>query len=131
MTNLTEDQLEVLDRNCASYPFKLTPNCDISKPFVYYRKYGLFYVPMGYHSFVMASLMAFDHNVKNHYALLKLPEFMSYDGVQDIAHIFLEETEGVAYRSAISGSNIVCQHPSYLTAVEKRIFRYVDYSQEL
>lgn len=39
---------------------------DLTQPFVYYRKYGVFYVGAGQHHFALSLLLAWEFGVKNY-----------------------------------------------------------------
>lgn len=122
MTPLTQNQFwHSCDCNM-SHPVALA-KADLTKPFVYDRKYGLFYVPSGYHYLAMAQLLAFHHDLKRPYDVMKK---FNLRETSDCADYWLEHCEGVAFRSSVS-KRIKSGKPSSLNAIERRILGEVDY----
>ena len=93
---------------------------------MYHREYGVFYVPLGQHAFIMSLLLAFDNGLP-HYDKLTCPPFpLGYmgDSVMDLGDEFLLRTPGAAFRSGVTGSPIMAGKAKDLTTAEKRIFGY-------
>lgn len=93
---------------------------DINKPFVYYRKYGLFYVPSGYHIHAMALLLAFDHD------LMRIQDVrdklkLSHHTPSITSDYFLEHTKGTCYKSSLS-DKIYAWSSSHLNDIESDFF---------
>lgn len=91
---------------------------DLHKPFVYDRKFGVFYVPSGYHSMVMSLLLAWQHGFDSpvdvaHKLRLRLSG--------DTADHWLEHTHGAAFRSSV-GKTIQIASFRNLTVMERRYF---------
>lgn len=96
---------------------------DLSKPFVYCRQYGLFYVPMGHHQAAMSLLLAFAHGVRDG---IDVANLLGLDFPSETADLWLERTPGTAFKSAVSKS-VYAWRPDNLTVIEKRMFGPINY----
>lgn len=78
---------------------------DLSQPFVYYRKYGVFYVPPQKHPFALALLLAWEEGVNDYLNIdnnkLGIPEFRKID-VYSYSDYFLENYPGTCYMSSVN-----------------------------
>jgi len=94
-------------------------NADLSLPFVYDRKWGLFYVPMGYHQSVMATLLAFHSDCLNYQELSeKMQQKLSQS---ECADTWLETIPGAAFKSSV-GKTIQIGRFNNLSVLERRVF---------
>lgn len=75
---------------------------DLSKPFVYERKWGVFYVPMGCHLAAMSLLLAFQHGSTDGIAVAEKLGLRFSEGTADY---WLEHTAGAAFRSSVAKKN--------------------------
>lgn len=114
----TEDQwYRLCDANtCLPVPLK---DADLTKPFVYDRKWGVFYVPQGYHNIIMATLLAFHHDELNYFAVgTKLGINMSLSNAADL---WLKNTIGVAFKSSVRDYIYIGAFKN-LSVFERRVF---------
>lgn len=96
---------------------------NITKPFVYDRKFGLFYVPFGYHQSAMSLLLAWQLGLdKGVQVVTKLKIAFS----SETADYWLENTPGAAFKSSISYF-VQAARPNSLNAIERRIFGEICY----
>lgn len=93
-------------------------HADLTKPFVYERAYGVFYVPMGHHQRVMSLLLAFQHGMLS---TIDLAEKLGLEPHGETADRWLESTPGAAFRSSV-GKRIQVPTGKGLTAQERRLF---------
>lgn len=91
---------------------------DLSKPFIYERKWGVFYVPSGYHQAAMSLLLAFQHNLNSGVDVAKKLGLVHSEGTAD--H-WLEHTQGAAFRSSV-GKKINVATLKNLSVQERRYF---------
>ena len=96
---------------------------DLSKPFVFQRGYGVFYVPNGMHQVAMSLLLAFNHGLA---CGDDAAEKFGLEYSAGTADKWLEETPGAAFRSAVH-SKVRAARRGNLTAIEKRFFGEVQY----
>lgn len=96
----------------ASQPVPLT-EANVSRPFVYSREWGFFYVPMGYHQLAMATLLTFERG--------RLWVAQEAERPDALADNWLEKAPGAAFRSSVSKFVQVGQ-PRKLTPLERRLF---------
>ena len=89
---------------------------DLTKPFVYQRGYGVFYVSGGYHPSAMSLLLAFNHGYRNGVSYAN-DNNLEYS--QGAADQWLRETDGAAFLSSV-GDNI--QVGNNLNMTEQRYF---------
>jgi len=96
---------------------------DLTKPFVYTRKYGVFYVSSGYHQMAMSLLLAFDHGSLNP---IYAAEALGLSFPFKSADHWLRTTPGTAFRSSV-GKKGVHAHRGSLTAIERRLLGDICY----
>lgn len=96
MTPLTQEQFWASCDARMSDPVPLS-EADVSKPFVYDRTYGFFYVPMGYHQAAMSLLLAFHHG-KSHG--IDVAEHLGLRFSEGTADAWLETVPGACFRSS-------------------------------
>ena len=111
-----------MDSANMSYPVPLA-KADLSKPFVYDREFGVFYVPCGYHQSAMSLLLAFKHGCKDG---VDVAEKLNLEYSSGTADYWLENTQGAAFRSSV-GEKIQAGKKGNLTVIERRIFGDVQY----
>lgn len=90
---------------------------DLTKPFVYERKWGVFYVPMGMHLGAMSLLLAFQHGCDDGMAV---GEKLGLRWSEGTADYWLEHTVGAAFRSSV-GKKIQVANTKGLTVQERRM----------
>lgn len=95
---------------------------DLSKPFVYYRPWGLMYVPSGYHQGAMATLYSFQQGCLSYLDAGEALGIKSYRVCETLADRFLTDIDGTAFRSAV-GRGITAGRPSSLDARERLVFK--------
>lgn len=90
---------------------------DLTKPFVYERRWGVFYTPFGYHQSAMGLLLAWQHGCRK---VIPVTEKLgiAHDGAADY---WLQHTPGAAFRSAV-GKKIQVASLKGLTLLERRLF---------
>lgn len=93
-------------------------DADLTKPFVYERKWGVFYVPMGMHPHAMSLLLAFQHDLTSG---IKVGEKLGLSYSDETADYWLEHTAGSAFRSSV-GKKIQVANTKGLTVQERRLF---------
>lgn len=91
---------------------------DISRPFVYERHRGVFYVPGGLHLIAMSFLLALQHHCVDGVDVANQLK-LEYPGAT--ADHWLLHTEGAAFRSSV-GKRIVVATGRGLTVLERRLF---------
>lgn len=91
---------------------------DLTIPFVYERRFGLFYVPGGMHPSAMSFLLALQHDCKDGIEVAAKLN-LRYSG--GTAEHWLEHTPGAAFRSSV-GKRIQVGTGRGLTALERRLF---------
>ena len=97
-------------------------SADLSRPFVYERQYGLFYVPSGLHQSAMSFLLALQHGLDHGIDVAEKLKLKYSDGTAD--H-WLEHTPGAAFKSSVGKRIQVAKHRG-LTIQERRLFGDVD-----
>lgn len=111
-----------------SFPVSLN-EADLTKPFVYDRRYGVFYVNIGMHVFAMALLLAWDQGVHKYmridYKPLGISDFMGGDACA-YSDYFLENTKGTCYLPSLS-KTIKAGAKCNLNDMELDYFYPVDY----
>ncbi len=96
---------------------------DLTKPFVYAREFGVFYVPIGHHQLAMSTLLAWQHEcVKPVDVAKKLGLRLS----DETADRWLQHTPGAAFKSSQSGQVMAGRRGS-LSVVERRHLGTVTY----
>lgn len=122
----TDDQLVAL--RCASAEGPLTlGEADVTKPFVYDREYGFFYVNSCWHGEVMELLLAFHHGCKNEKEISEKLKYRRHCGVG--ADLFIQTVSGTAYLSSCAKSIQACK--KNLTPSERKFFGDIDYLEDL
>jgi len=89
---------------------------DLTKPFVYERRFGVFYVPFGYHQLAMGTLLAFQHGLTKPG---QVAELLNLNLFGTGGH-WLEHTEGACFFSSV-GRTFQVWNPRSLNAIERRI----------
>lgn len=115
MTKITDQQWYKMVDNHMSRPVPLN-RADLTKPFVYQRGYGVFYVGGGYHPSAMSLLLAWNHGYRSPISYAEDNDLEYSCGTADQ---WLKETKGAAYLSSV-GSSI--QLGSNHTVGELRFF---------
>lgn len=91
---------------------------DLSRPFVYERRWGVFYVPGGYHPSAMSLLLAFQHGLC---CGIDVGEKLKVSCSSGTADYWLEHTPGAAFRSSV-GRCVSVGSLKGLTIQERRLF---------
>jgi hypothetical protein len=91
---------------------------DLSQPFIYERKWGVFYVPSGYHQAAMSLLLAFQHGLVSGVEVAKK---LNLKHSEETADHWLEFTQGAAFRSSV-GKKINVATTKNLSIHERRYF---------
>lgn len=105
----------------ASYNPVRLQDADLSRPFVYDRRYGVFYVGTAKHAFVMATIYAWDRGYTDYF------DMPIVGTVTDIADDYLIKTVGTAFRSSLSTKRIVAGKPTNLNDTEIDYFGNIYY----
>lgn len=95
---------------------------DLSHPFIYYRPWGLMYVPFGYHQHAMATMYAFHHGHGDYIDAGKAMAIPPYRYSETLADRFLMELEGTAFQSS-AAQVVTVGRPAHLDARERQVFR--------
>lgn len=96
---------------------------DIKKPFVYDRKYGVFYVPASKHQLAMSLLLAWHRGMD---CGLDIANKLNLSYPFGSADFYLERTDGTAYLSSIS-KKIYSWTPNQLNSKEQNYLGDVCY----
>lgn len=107
---------------CMSKPVPLA-TADLTRPFVYERQYGVFYVPWGKHQSAMSFLLALQQGCEDGIDVASKLKLNYSEGTADY---WLEHTPGAAFRSSV-GKKIQVASGRGLTPQERRLFGDVDY----
>lgn len=116
-SRFTEEQFWKMCDAHMSDPVPLK-NADLSKPFVYERQYGIFYVPCGMHPLAMSTLLAFQHGCND---AVDVAEKLGLRMSSGTADRWLETTAGACFKSSQS-KKISTWSAKSLNAFERRIF---------
>lgn len=111
-----------------STPLKLN-QANLSKPFVYHRKHGVFYVKNGCHALAMTQLLCWDLGVRNKNEIDTESLFGKKNDEVDIgflADFFIENTKGTCFLSSNS-EFIFCGKSGHLDFRELTFFKGVSY----
>ncbi len=100
-----------------SNPIPLS-KANLSHPFVYERRWGVFYVPNGKHQAAMSVLLAFQHNLQ---CGIDVAEKLNLEYSAETADYWLEHTPGAAFLSSVS-KKIQIANFKLMTAQERRAF---------
>ena len=95
---------------------------DLSRPFVYDRKYGVFAVPSGKHQGAMSLLLAIQNGCTDSYEVAKMLGISTYSVPKATADHYLKSTFGAAFRSSIGSQGVFTWTPKHLTEKEKDYF---------
>jgi len=125
---LTEEQLTALNYSDyeVSLPVELTA-ADLSRPFVYDRKWGVFYVGNGYHQAVMSLLFAFHNGYNDRFGAMYCAEALGvrFDS-SALADMYLKTIKGTLYMSTMSHT-LYAGKRSNLTPSERKFFGDIKY----
>lgn len=91
---------------------------DLSSPFVYDRKWGVFACPDGYHQAAMGLLLAFHHGETDRLAVAAR---LGLDVPYGAADHYLANTRGTAFKSSVGVRAVSTWGASSLSVVEKRL----------
>lgn len=119
---LTEDQFWAVCSDNMSDPLSLG-KADLSKPFIYERRFGVFYVPPVHHPNGMSLLLAFQHGLHNGAAVGEKLRIQYSAGTADE---WLRTTPGACFRSSV-GKRVQAGAPDALTVIERRLFGEIQY----
>ena len=102
---------------------------DLNKPFVYDRRYGVFYVGFGKHPFAMALLLAWDKGVNSYididHKAIGISDFESSEA-SPYSDYYLANTQGTCYLSTQS-KTVKAGAKGNLNSMELDYFFPVDY----
>lgn len=118
---LTQRQWNKFCDFCMSDPVPLA-QADLSRPFVYEREYGVFYVPSGYLPSAMSLLLALRHGCEDG---INVAEKLKLEYSSGTAAHWLEHTPGAAFKSSV-GKRIQVATGRGLTVQERRLFGEFD-----
>lgn len=96
---------------------------DLTKPFVYERRFGVFYVPGGFHQTAMSLLLAFQHDLTSGVDVSEKLKLKYSDGTSEY---WLTHTPGACFRSSV-GKKVQAGRKGSLTVMEWRRFGDVSY----
>ncbi|WP_068675143.1 hypothetical protein [Variovorax sp. WDL1] len=100
---------------------------DLNRPFVYDRRYGVFYVPPGHHQHAMSILLAFRHG---HTKGIAVAKHLGLKFSQGTADEWLRTTPGACFLSSV-GKDVLAGTRDSLSVLEKRIIgRRIAYAFE-
>lgn len=97
---------------------------DVSKPFVYDRKYGAFYVSMGRHPGAMSLLLAFHYDQRDG---IDVAELLGLEYSSETADAWLRDIPGTAFKSSVGSGSIQAGKVGNLSAGEIRLLGVVEY----
>lgn len=98
-----------------------------AKPFVYDRKWGLFYVPSGKHSSAASLLLSWHHGLNSG---IDVSEKLKVKYSSGTFEHWLCTIPGTAFLSSV-GKSVYCGEPGNLTVIEKRLLRKLSPSGKL
>lgn len=90
---------------------------DLARPFTYDRKWGVFYVPPGYHYVAASLLLAFHHDLET---VTDAWDKFNVKDSYETSDIWLDTIPGTAFRSSVS-EKVRAGRKNNLTTMEKRI----------
>jgi hypothetical protein len=117
----TDEQWWALCSLRVGMPLPLSEAC-LDSPFVYDRKWGLFYVASGYHVHMMGLLLAFHHGYTDWIDFARSIGVKGGDVISKLADAYLEQIEGTAFKSSM-GSHIVAGKRMHLSSGERMAFK--------
>ena len=91
---------------------------DLTRPFVYERRWGVFYVPSGYHPISMSLLLAWQNDCDYP---ADVADKLGLELSDETSDHWLQHTAGAAFRSSV-GKKIQVASLGKLTIQEKRMF---------
>jgi hypothetical protein len=94
----------------------------LPETWVYYRPWGMMFVPFGCHQGAMATLYAFHHGYRSYITAGNEMDIKSYRVCETLADRFLMELDGTAFLSS-AGKAITCGRREHLDARERQAFR--------
>ncbi len=126
----TQDQWCQMVSSQMSMPVPLY-EADLDKPFVYDRKWGVFYVTCGYHWMAMGTLLAFRNGYDDPFDYGRFLGLSGYNSLHELADKWILETEGTCFASSMDEETITVGKRGNLNAAEKLAmrnypFRYVE-----
>lgn len=100
---------------------------DPQKPFIYERRYGVFYVPSRQHQHAMSVLLAFRHGLTKG---IEVAERLGLGFSQGTADEWLRTAPGACFLSSV-GQNVLAGTRGSLSVLERRIIgRGISYAFE-
>lgn len=96
---------------------------DTSRPFVYDRHYGAFYVPSGLHQGAMSLLLAWHHGLD---CGTEVADKLGLEYSEETADAWLRDIPGTAFRSSVGNGKIQAGKRGNLTGTELKHFFYDD-----
>lgn len=125
MLPMTEENLSLLVNHNMSRPITLE-RANLTKSFVYDRKFGFFYVAGGNHNIAMSFLYAMHHGFNDVHKMCEHPDFSHMKGrcsscFDEIADRYISEIEGVCFKSSVS-NYILGGSPSQINRREMTFF---------
>lgn len=125
MLPMTEDNLSLLAKHNMSSPITLE-SANLTKSFVYDRKFGFFYVAGGSHNIAMSFLYAMHHGFNDIHKMFEHPDFSNMKGrgsicLGEISDRYISEIEGVCFKSSVS-NYILGGSPSHINRREMTFF---------
>lgn len=97
---------------------------DLTKPYVYDRKYGVFWCPMGHHQAAMSLLLAFHLGFDDG---ISVAEHLGVEYSCGTADYYLENIPGTCFKSSVS-KNVQAGRKGNLSPSELRFLGPVIYS---
>jgi len=122
MDNLyTDSQWYAMVDAGLSAPQPLATAGFLNDMWVYYRPWGIMYVPTGYHQRAMATLFTIHHGHLDTIDYAASLGIKGYRANEELADRFLMELTGTAFKSSV-GQSATTGSLSSLNAIERRIF---------
>lgn len=97
----------------------------LTDEWVYYRPWGVMYVPSGYHQRAMATLFAFASGYPNVCACSTALNIPGYRAMETLADRFISKLDGTAFKSSV-GTHITTSEAHKLNGQERAAFRKYD-----
>jgi len=122
----------IMELNDLSFPIPLE-KADLSKDFIYWRQYGVFYCgsshPCALSAFLDWKKKPIEVPDMPYYTWFGIDHNGKYRDVSENADIFLTTTPGTCYRSSVARDKIIAGYRGALTRHELFHFKNVDYLQ--
>ncbi len=96
----------------------------LTRPFVYCRAYGVFYVPRAWHQIAMSLLLAWQHGLNDG---IDVSDNLSLEYAGESSEYWLEVTPGSAFRSSAGIGNVIACRNENLNSHEKRWLKDIYY----